>query len=228
MAPFDIDESYPADDQVLSQFPAGHRAEQQAISDIVTAEHDEGSGHHKFPGGTDAQRNAITDWVVGSLWLKTDVTPAKIQRVVSLGPVVWQDLGGEFPSGTRMVFDQDAAPTGWTRQNITGERLIKLAGSGDTGQTEAGTWTIGGVTVDSHTLSTAEIPAHSHGISYRTDDSFTNPSGCTAGVRGTGNNNCTNTNAIQNAGGGGGHTHGLTADGAWRPANRILIVAEKD
>lgn len=39
-----------------------------------------------------ATRNAITDWVVGSLWFNTTTTPAVLQRVVSIGPVVWENI----------------------------------------------------------------------------------------------------------------------------------------
>ena len=144
---------------------------------------------------------------------------------VRLGGVVktLQDQSA-FASGVRIAgFDQDAAPTGWTRKNVTGERLIKLARSGDTAQTEAGTWTVGGITVDSHVLITTEMPAHTHDITLL------------ALFTGSGTNEVAygalspfGTKTTTSTGGGGGHIHGLTSDGTWRPANRIIIIAQKD
>lgn len=69
----------------------------RAAKNTVGAEHDLGAGtnlggRHKFGTGSTAARDAITNWVVGSIWLNTDTTPAKIQRVSALGPVTFQDV----------------------------------------------------------------------------------------------------------------------------------------
>ena len=129
-----------------------------------------------------------------------------------------------FASGVRIAgFDQDTAPTGWTRKNVTGERLIKLAGSGDVAQTEAGSWTVAGITVDSHVLTTPEMPAHTHDITLLT--LFT---GSATSEVAYGSLSPSGTKTTTSTGGGGGHVHGFTSDGTWRPANRIIIIAQKD
>ena len=141
-----------------------------------------------------------------------------------------------FPAGTVMCFYQAAAPTGWTKSTAVNDKVIRVV-SGGTGGSTGGSWTITGVTVDSHTLVESEIPAHNHGI---TDPGHahslpTNPAASgnyfgEAATSGTASNTNANTTGItiNNTGGGGGHTHGLTSDAAWRPAYADVILATKD
>lgn len=78
-----------------------------------------------------------------------------------------------FPSGTKMLFQQTAAPTGWTKDTTHNDKALRITnGTVGTGgsvafetafasHTPAGTVT---VTVASHTLTISEIPSHSHDI----------------------------------------------------------------
>lgn len=79
-----------------------------------------------------------------------------------------------FPAGTRMLFQQTAAPTGWTKDTVLNERALRVV---------SGSVTIGGAiafstvfssarsttnatqsgTVGNTTLTTAQIPSHTHG-----------------------------------------------------------------
>lgn len=90
--PFDFDEANPADSALISQFPSNERASRDNIQDAFELEHDEASGHHAILVGNTAARDAITDWVVGSLWLNTTTIPAGLDRVISIGPVVWETI----------------------------------------------------------------------------------------------------------------------------------------
>jgi len=83
-----------------------------------------------------------------------------------------------LPSGTRVIFDQASAPTGWTR-DTTGslnDRVIRIVTGA---RADGGTWTVAGLTKDAHThpgpshthpvtiatfaLGVTHLPAHTHG-----------------------------------------------------------------
>lgn len=85
----------------------------------------------------------------------------------------WQAI---IPSGTRMLFQQTAAPTGWTKDTTQNDKALRVVsgavGSGGTvafstafasrgfsGSTSSETVT---GTVGSHALTIAQIPSHSH------------------------------------------------------------------
>jgi hypothetical protein len=106
-----------------------------------------------------------------------------------------------FPTGTRMLFQQTAAPLGWTKITVgvydnAGLRLT--TGAVGTGGVDAFTSTFGsGKVTAGHTLSIAQIPSHTH------------PGGGTptpAEVGGGPGYAQVNTGAT---GGGGSHTHPL-------------------
>lgn len=76
-----------------------------------------------------------------------------------------------FPSGTKMLFQQTAAPTGWTKDTTHNDKALRItSGTVSTGgsvafetafasQTPAGSVS---VTVNNHTLTLSQIPSHSH------------------------------------------------------------------
>ena len=131
-----------------------------------------------------------------------------------------------FASGTKMLFQQTAAPTGWTKDTSHNDKALRItSGTVSTGgsvafetafasQTPAGSISnsVSGSTA-SHTLSVSEIPSHTHTISgtYTRDDgsppggNFPHGSARgTPGVNISGFLSLTNSNT----GGGQGHTHG--------------------
>lgn len=73
------------------------------------------------------------------------------------------------PSGTRMVFNQAAAPLGWTQDvaaafTDTALRIVATAGGGTGGATPLSNWISGGTfNVNAFTLSVAQLPPHTHG-----------------------------------------------------------------
>ena len=97
---FDFDEGNPTDSAIVSGYPANERAARKALNDFADIEHDETTGHHKFTVGNDAARDAITDWVVGSLWISTQTSDTALERVVSIGPVVWETITATPGDGT--------------------------------------------------------------------------------------------------------------------------------
>ena len=129
-----------------------------------------------------------------------------------------------FPSGTRMLFQQTAAPTGWTKDTANDDKALRVVsgtvGSGGTNAlssldaTAVGTVSssISGAT-SLHYLSLAQIPSHTHtgSVNLRTNweagYSGLSPIGTGAArADGTGSSPAFTTAA---AGGGGGHNHGV-------------------
>ena len=146
------------------------------------------------------------------------------------GGLTWTTVVSEdyIPNGTVMLFFQSAAPTGWTKLTTQNDKTLRVV-SGNGGGT-GGDWamTAGETTSSagahthstpahthnhnlsaaSHTLSTSEIPSHTHG----------------SVVTGGGNNVTThqaggnvmyplgynhNTGSTGSTGGGGGHSHNM-------------------
>lgn len=119
-----------------------------------------------------------------------------------------------FPSGTKMLFQQTAAPTGWTKDTTHNDKALRITnGTVGTGgsvafetafasQTPAGSVS---VTVAEHTLLLTQIPSHSHTISLFDSSS---PDGSPRKVAATDDiNDSRGTTVSQTAGGGQGHGH---------------------
>ena len=130
-----------------------------------------------------------------------------------------------FASGTTMLFQQTAAPTGWTKHTSHNDKALRVtSGTVGTGgsvafetafasQTPAGTisTSVSG-TVANHTLTTSQIPSHTHSgnVDLRTNwesgTSSQSPVGTgDARYDGSGSSPSFTTNAT---GGGGAHNHG--------------------
>jgi hypothetical protein len=123
--------------------------------------------------------------------------------------------GAEFSSGTRLLFQQTSAPTGWTKDTSYNEHALKItSGSVSSGgsvdfttafasQTPSGSVSISSISgsAGATTLSTPQIPSHSHPI-------FGNGGfSPTFRLRLTGDYVDTTTTSTGAAGGGGSHTH---------------------
>ncbi len=119
--------------------------------------------------------------------------------------------------GTKVAFFQAAAPTGWTQDTSVNDRVLRVVSG--TGGGSAGSWTISGVTVNGHALTVDELPAHTHsGVQTPAGNGFGPPGG---------GNNLGDPGSTDSTGGGDAHTHGLTADGNWRPAYIDVIVCAR-
>lgn len=81
----------------------------------------------------------------------------------------WVETGGatssdEFVAGTLMLFQQTSAPTGWTKQSTHNNKSLRVvSGTAGSGGGSAFTSIFGSsVSTNAHTLTTAQIPSHSH------------------------------------------------------------------
>ena len=159
-----------------------------------------------------------------------------------------------FPSGTKMVFYQASAPTGWTQDTTaalanTAMSIVTGSGGGTGGATSfydvfnASTQPVdlGSVTVSvtgavgAHTLTTPEIPAHSHSFStaFGIDQTQSNPTQWKVNYAAQ-----RLPITISNTGGGGSHTHPFSVSSssaggtASTPALNLkyanVIIAAKD
>lgn len=156
----------------------------------------------------------------------------------------WADVGGDIPSGTLMLFQQTAAPTGWTKQTTHNNKALRVvtgtAGSGGSSAftTAFGTPSVTGSVsvsgnINSTTLSTSQIPSHYH---------FNRIAGNPA-VADYGHNynypardgTDTTNHRTGNTGGGGSHNHGHNFSGSLSSSTASinvqyvdLIIASKD
>jgi hypothetical protein len=104
-----------------------------------------------------------------------------------------------------MLFVQTAAPTGWTKILTDNDSALRVvSGSVSSGGTVGFIASIASSTSGATTLSTAQMPAHTHSFSAVMG-------GCTLTIAGCGGygNNSANTGST---GGGGSHTHSLFGD----------------
>jgi hypothetical protein len=125
----------------------------------------------------------------------------------------------EVPAGSKMAFYQAAAPTGWTQDTSVNDRVLRVV-SGAGGGT-GGNWTISGLTVDGHVLTVEEMPAHTHSYTKYLLKMGASAQGTSVWI----------SDASADSGATGGdaaHSHGLSADGAWRPAYIDVIIASKN
>ena len=104
-----------------------------------------------------------------------EVAPGTSGNVLASNGTTWASttLPPGFDVGTRMIFAQSTAPTGWTKDtaNYDNHALRVTTGSASTGgsvdfTSAFATPSVSGSfsgTVDGHTLTTSEIPSHTHG-----------------------------------------------------------------
>jgi len=147
---------------------------------------------------------------------------------------------GLFAAGTRMLFDQDAAPTGWTRDTTASldDRVLRLVTGA---RADGGSWTITGLSMVPHAHSMSD---HHHGVPVSGSDGVTQggiakaaswPFG-TGGVatldRGGAIDAEFSGNILMSAGPDTANTDAqapaASSDGTWRPLHRDVIVCTKD
>lgn len=131
-------------------------------------------------------------------------------------------------SGTKMLFLNSSAPTGWTQDTSINDRVLRIVNSAGGGV--GGSWTLSGlsasVSVGATTLSVSQMPSHSHTVSFRYDDG-----GGTNNIGGTKVHSSVTSTSTGATGGGGAHTHSASAsissDGSWRPSYVNVIACTK-
>lgn len=159
------------------------------------------------------------------------VTPAALAAALA------NLLANHLPSGTTTVFYQQNAPTGWTKSVSINDRSIIIT-SGSDGGTTGGAWAITGLDVLGHTLTVNQMPAHNHRLwVYNSNVDRNEVEGFLGDVAVAGENSTPhayrNSNGggdqlIEDEGGGASHDHGISHDGAWRPAHAKFILCVKN
>ena len=135
------------------------------------------------------------------------------------------NLQSIFAAGTRMLFQQTSAPTGWTKEvsaTYNGAALRFQTGTVTTGGADAFTTVFGtGKSTASYTLATAEIPSHTHTTPGRLNNMGGGESTFVNSTNPTADNNVTSSAT----GGGGSHAHTLSN---MNLAFADCIIAQKD
>jgi hypothetical protein len=127
-----------------------------------------------------------------------------------------------FPSGTVMLFQQTTAPTGWTKLTTHNDKALRIvSGAVGSGGATAFSAVMNG-SVSATTLTTAQIPSHTHTIQVHNSGN----SGVVQALTDTATiYNSNLLNRIPNVtatGGGGSHTHSMNV------AYVDVIMANKD
>jgi hypothetical protein len=75
--------------------------------------------------------------------------------------------GAYFPAGTALIFQQSAAPTGWTKQTTHNDKALRIvSGTAASGGSVAFSSAFSaGTTVDGTAISVSQMPAHNHVVS---------------------------------------------------------------
>jgi len=148
-----------------------------------------------------------------------------------------------FPSGTKMLFQQTSAPTGWTKDTTHNNKALRVTnGTVGTGGNASFNTVFGLTATNNHTLTVAQMPSHSHSTSNSGNHShsfnrrglysggnYTNDAA--SGANGSGYTWAQGTNGAgdhshntNNAGSSQGHSHGIDL----RVQYIDVIVATKD
>lgn len=130
-----------------------------------------------------------------------------------------------IPAGTKMLFQQTAAPTGWTKDTTHDNKALRVvsgaAGSGGSVAftTAFASQAVAG-SVGSTTLSLTQIPSHTHTIPANGN------AGEGSSFQGDSPTNSQNSGA---SGGGGSHTHSFTGTAINLAVQYVdIIIATKD
>jgi hypothetical protein len=146
----------------------------------------------------------------------------------------WQATPAFFASGTRLLFQQSSAPTGWTKVTTYNDVALRVvSGSVSTGGSVAFSTAFASKSVvgsvGSTTLATSEIPAHSH-----PQQRFSSTAGGSATPNVGANLQANPTTFIPNldtanTGGGGSHSHSFSGTAINLAVQYVdVIIASKD
>lgn len=152
-------------------------------------------------------------------------TAAPSSALEIAAPGVFTGAWAYLPAGTTMLFAQTAAPTGWTKSTTHNNKALRVvSGTASSGGSVAFTTAFSAArglsgSTDGHTLTIAEIPAHTHtqevmggGINFASGAGYNTTTGNTGST-----------------GGGGAHSHTLAAGSVNLDVQYVdVIIAVKD
>ena len=82
---------------------------------------------------------------------------------------VGSNLADAFPSGTKLLFNQTTAPTGWVKDTTHDNKALRVvSGTAGTGGSVAFTTAFSSSSVGATTLTEAQLPSHNHSFSGTT------------------------------------------------------------
>lgn len=158
----------------------------------------------------------IIDGAVGTAELANGgVTTAKVaDGAITAAKLAAGVIPEAFPSGTRILFQQTNAPTGWTKDTTQNDKALRVVsgavGSGGStafstvfaSRTVSGSTSsdVAGGTVAGHALTIAQIPSHTHTVALWGG----------SGGGGTSGGGLSNNVTSGAEGGGQAHSHGFT------------------
>jgi hypothetical protein len=163
---------------------------------------------------------AVGDTVVaeGALWS----APAPIAAGAFNNAEWTSEVGGAassaFPAGTKMLFNQSSAPTGWTKDVVHNDKALRVVSgvAGDGGSVPFTSAFIGGNT-GATALTVAQLPSHAHTMSGSTNSAGAHSHTIASGEIGEGGNLLNDTremNTVENnypTSTAGSHSHSISA-----------------
>ena len=163
--------------------------------------------------GVTTLASTLTGALVGTAGVVSAVAPGASGNVLTSNGTAWASTTNApaFASGTRIGFQQTAAPTGWTKDTTAAinDSILRFVTGSVTpsgGSVAFSTWNAQTVTGGT-AISTAQIPSHTHTLSGSWSTSGAGPITFTSG----GVNSSGGVSGQADAtGGGGSHDHSLT------------------
>lgn len=208
-------ENAPADTADINGGATRIRELKEAIRSRMDVEHHFGTsdgddqGIHSFSHGNTSGRVTGKE---GRIYLNTEHNMLDFYDGSN-----WHAVG--VPKDSKMLFYAASAPYGYTQDTTITDRVIRVVDGA--GAATGGGWTISGLSIGNTTLSTSQMPAHTH--TYLADTY--------ANVRGDGGSGAaisTYANSTGVAGSSASHGHSISSSGAWRPAYADVIMCTKD
>lgn len=137
-------------------------------------------------------------------------------------------IGRDVPVSEKILFYKNTAVIGYLLLDTLDDKVVYVTkgsvAGGQTGGTvhSSGSWTISGISVNNHTLTAAQMPAHTHSTPAYDDTQ--------AGLVGFLRRNVNYAGAVStsSAGSGGSHPHGVTIGSAWRPAAYNFTMQQRN
>ena len=189
--------------------------------DTVDALFDAGPVLKVTKGGTGAATLTANNVLLGNGASAVQfVAPSTSGNVLTSNGTTWTSapVGGGFPSGTAMMFVQTAAPTGWTKSTTHDNKALRVvSGTASSGGTTAFTTvfsnqtptiTTSGLSAGATTLSTAQMPSHTHNNTTRMDSGFSSSFASSIGIASGVSSG--SFGGIDSTGGGGSHSHSIS------------------
>jgi len=142
-------------------------------------------------------------------------------------PPAWAPRTAEFPSGTVMIFQQTAAPTGWTKQTVLNDYGLRVT-SGTVGTTPGSAFStvFAQTAVGNTTIDTTQMPSHNHALTNLLGATVLTIAGGAEsyGAGGNAHSSLISGLSVNNTGGGLSHTHSVNLSLAYTD----VIIASKN